>query len=449
MSHAPPITLRLAARRLAGACLLLTPAAAAAPASAAAWRLEPIPDSANVAELHDLAFDAQGRGLLSWNGAQREHTPPVFGGLATRDPDGTWQRPADLRGIVPATMQIHLSGATSALLVAREAPSANGRRRLITGDGQSDGGFDAFAALDDFATAHWSAVNARGDAIVAWTAERTPFVRVAERRGGARFAPLRELAVGRTAAVAINARGDSALVWRAGTRLAGRFHPAGGRWSRTVRFGSVGATGGLRLSALVARDGRVVATWGSPGRPCGLAVREGDGAWRTRTLEHRCGPTGVATGAAPVIPIADSRGATYVVWSGRAGRAGSGRRAVKFARVGASRGSITSRALVLSREPGAVLDSAAADARGGLAITYTAPRPTAARPLLFATFAALRRGGGAFGRAVRLTPHDVFAAQGSRVAFQPVTGEPVVAVPFLVARTVAVVAAVGPPWPPR
>jgi hypothetical protein len=96
-----------------------------------------------------------------------------------------------------------------------------------------------------------------------------------------------------------------------------------------------------------------------------------------------------------------------------------------------------------------VLDSAAADARGGLAITYTAPRPTAARPLLFATFAALRRGGGAFGRAVRLTPHDVFAAQGSRVAFQPVTGEPVVAVPFLVARTVAVVAAVGPPWPPR
>ncbi|MCA1699776.1 MAG: hypothetical protein LC790_13075 [Actinobacteria bacterium] len=103
--------------------------------------------------------------------------------------------------------------------------------------------------------------------------------------------------------------------------------------------------------------------------------------------------------------------------------------------------------LALSREHGAVLDSAAADARGGLDISYTAPRPTAARPQLFATFAALRRGGRAFGRADRLTPEDVFAARGSRAAFQPITGEPVVAVPFLVSRTVAVAAAVGPPSP--
>ncbi len=108
-------------------------------------------------------------------------------------------------------MQIHLSGATSALLVAREARSATSKRRLITGEGQSDGGFDAFASLDDFVVDHWSAGNARGDAIVAWTAERSPFVRVAERRAGGRFAPLRELAVGKTAAVAINARGDSVL----------------------------------------------------------------------------------------------------------------------------------------------------------------------------------------------------------------------------------------------
>jgi hypothetical protein len=441
------MTLRLTARWPAGALapLALALAVGAAPASAAPWRLEPIPDSANVAELHDLAFDAQGRGLLSWNAAQREHTPPVFGGLATRGPAGGWERPTDLRGILPATMQIHLSGATSALLVAREAPSANGQRRLIAGDGQSDGGFDAFASLGDFAIDHWSAVNPRGDAIVAWTAERSPFLRVAERRGVARFGALRELAVARTAAVAINARGDSALVWRAGTRLAGRFHRAGGEWSRTVRFGSLGAVPGLRLSALVARNGRVVATWGRPGRACGVAVRDADGAWRTRRLERRCGPSGVGTYASPVVPIADSRGATYVAWTGRTK---SGRRAVKFARVGPGASGVTGRALVLSRERGAVLDDAAADARGALAITYTAPQPTTTRPLLFATFAAVRRGGGAFGRADRLTPEDVFAAQGSRVAFQPITGEPVVAVPFLVSRTVAVAAAVGPAAPP-
>ena len=192
MRHAP-ITLRLTARWLAAALALLAALrrSAAAPASAATWRLEPIPDSANVAELHDLAFDAQGHGLLSWNGAQRDHVPPVFGGLATRDPAGGWQRPTDLRGIQPATMQIHLSGTANALLVAREARSATSKRRLITAEGQSDGGFDTFASLGDFAVDHWSDGNARGDAIVAWTAERSPFLRVAERRGGG---PLRAAA---------------------------------------------------------------------------------------------------------------------------------------------------------------------------------------------------------------------------------------------------------------
>lgn len=441
MSHAP-ITPRLTARWLAAATALL--ALGAAPASAATWNIEPIGGSANVAELHELAFDAQGRGLLSWNGAQRDHSPPIFGGLATRDPSGGWQRPTELRGIHPANMQIHLSGGADALLVAREARSATSKRRLVVGEGRSDGGFDTFSALGDFTVDHWSAANARGDAVVAWTGERSPFLRVTTRRGGGRFAPVRELAVGKTAAVAINDRGDSAVVWRAGTRLAARVRPAKGQWSRTVRFGSMGVIQGLRLSALVARNGRVVVTWGRPGRRCGVSVREADGAWRTRTLERRCGPTGVARRASPVVPIADSRGATYVAWTGRAGRTRTGRRAVKFARVGLNRTAVAGAALVLSRQRGAVLDGAAADARGALAITYTAPQPTSARPLLYATFAALRRSGGAFGRADRLTPPDVFAAQGSRVAFQPLTGEPVVALPFLVGRSVAVAAAVGP-----
>jgi hypothetical protein len=211
-----------------------------------------------------------------------------------------------------------------------------------------------------------------------------------------------------------------------------------------VRFGPRRTIQGLRLSVLVARNGRVVATWGSPGRPCGVSVRGADGEWNSRTLERRCGPTGVASRTAPVLPMADSNGATYVAWTGRAR---SGRRAVEFARVGAGGRGVISRVLTLSRERGAVLDDAAADERGALAITYTAPRPTAARPLLYATFAAVRRAGGAFGRPDRLTPGNVFAAQGSRVAFQPLTGEPVVALPFLASRTVAVAAAVGPAAP--
>ena len=369
------LTVRWPASALALVALALALAAAPADADAAAWRLEPIAASTGVAELHELAFDARGNGLLSWSGSQRDRVPRAFGGLALRTPAGGWQRPSDLAGIQPSTMQVHLFGAEDALLVAREDRTAGPRRRLIAGDGRSEGAFDAFATLDDYVVAHWSAVNDRGDAIVAWTSERSPFVRVAQRRATGRFAPVRDLAVARTAAVAMNARGDSALVWRAGTRLAARVRRVGGRWSRTVRFGPARAIQGLRVSVLVARNGRIVATWGSPGRRCGVSVRDSRGTWRSRTLERRCGKTGVATRGAPVVPVADSRGATYVAWTGRTR---SGRRAVKLARVGASRGRVSGRPLVLSGERSAVLDDVAAGRDGALAVTYTAPRPTRA-----------------------------------------------------------------------
>ena len=442
-----PITSRCSARRLAPALALLAVAVAVgvpAAAHAASWRLEPIGASTGVAELQDLAFDARGRALLTWNGAERSHDPPVFVGLATRDTTGSWGRPTDLRGIVPTDVQVHLSGTVNALLVAREATSATSKRRLITAEGQSDGGFDAFGSLDEFVSNHWSAVNPAGDAIVAWTVERSPFLRVAERKAGQPFAAARDLALGKAAAVAINARGDRVLAWRAGTRLAARFRPAGGTWSATQRFGRVQSIQGLRLSALLVRNGRVIVSWGRVGRPCGVAIRNGAGKWTTQTLERRCARSGAEARESPVQLVADAKGATYVAWTGRTR---TGRQVVKFARVGVGvgGGGVSRRPLVLSRERGAVLDDIAAGPGGALAVTYTAPRPTAKRPLLFATFAALRRGGATFARADRLTPTHVFVAQGSRVAFQPLTGEPLVAVPFLVGRTVAVAGAVGPP----
>ena len=434
-----PSPLRAPARWPTPALALLAALALAAPA-AADWRLEAIGASDGIVELHDLAFDAQGRGLLSWNGALRDREPPQFGGLATRSPGGGWQRPPDIDGIQPAAAQFHV-GATRALLVAREGSTAANLRRLVYADGTPAGDFGAPVALDDFVTSHWSAANAKGDAIVAWTGERSPFLRVAERAAGQPFAAARELAVGRTAAVAINARGDRVLAWRAGQRLAARVRPAGGEWSDTARFGRITAIQGLRLSLLMVRNGRAVLTWGSPGRPCGVAVREGTGDWRSRTLERRCGPSGGDGRGAPVQAVADGRGATYVAWTGRAR---SGRRAVKFARVGpgASR-----RALVISRERGAVLDDLAAGPRRALALTYAAPRPTRTNPLIVSTFAAVRRGGGAFGRAERLTPTSFAARRGSRIAFHPLTGEPVAAVPFLIGLNVAVAAAVGPAAP--
>ncbi|HVF79200.1 MAG TPA: hypothetical protein VNA28_12960 [Solirubrobacteraceae bacterium] len=429
MSDAPS-PLRSNARRLLAALLMFGAVAEIAPAQAATWKLEPIGSSDGVAELQDFGFDAQGRGLLSWSGL-----PP---GLATRDPSGGWQRPRDGGAVQPATTQIHV-GRTSTLLVAREARTEANLRRLVFADGRSDGSFGTLTPLDDFVGAHWSAANAGGDAIVAWRGERTPFLRVAERAAGQSFAAARDLAVGQTGAVAINDRGDRVLAWRAGRRLAARLRRAGGEWGDTERFGRITSIQSLRLNALMVRNGRVVLTWGNAGRPCGVSVRTGSGRWSTRTLERRCGPTSDSR-AAPVLALADGRGATYVAWTGRTR---TGRRAVKFARVG---GGGAVRPIVLSRERSAVLDDVAAGPGRALAVTYAAPRPTRANPLLSSTFVALRRGGGAF-QHDRLTPPGFAARRGSRVAFQPLTGEPVVAVPFLIGLKVAVSAAVGPAAP--
>ncbi|MEA2154977.1 MAG: hypothetical protein QOE11_1117 [Solirubrobacteraceae bacterium] len=413
----------------------LTPAAA----TAASWRLEPISASEGVAGLHDLSFDAQGRGLLSWAGALRGRTPPIFGGLASRDPAGGWQRPPDLAGVEPQTAQIHLYGESRALLVGRQLPSSTSRRSLVVAEGQSDGGFGPLGVLDDFTADSWSAANQLGQALIAWTNERSPFVRVSERLPGQRLSAPRDLALATTAAVAMNEHGDRVLAFPSGrTRIGARLRRAGGEWGPIVSFGRVASTTGLRVSAVVARNGRAVVTWGAVGRACGVSVRESDGAWRTRRLERRCGPAAVAPRAAPVIPIADSAGATYVAWTGRTR---SGRRAVKFARVGTG---ASRRALVVSHERSAALDDVAAGPGRALAVTWAAPQPTRRRPFIVATFAAVRRAGGGFD-SDRLTPPTAVAQRGSRVAFQPLTGEPVVAVPFLVGRTAAVGAAVGPP----
>lgn len=437
MTDAPSLLLSSAHRLLTA--LVLLGALAAAPAQAAPWKLEPVDSPEGAAELQDLAFDAQGRALLSWSVTPGRHMRPLLGGLATRDPAGGWQRSAGLSAVAPATVQIHVGAMTRPLLVAREGSSEANLRRLVFAEGLSDGGFGALAALDDFVRVHWSDANARGDAIVAWNKERSPFLRVAERAGGQQFGAPRELAVGRAAAVAINERGDRLLAWRAGPRLAARVRPAGGDWGATVRFGAIEAIRNLRLSALMAPSGRALLTWGSVGRPCGVSVRDRAGRWRSRTLERRCGPTGADRRGAPVLPVADSRGATYVAWTGRTR---SGRRAVKFARVGPR----ASRPLVLSRERGAVLDDVAAGRSRALAVSYAAPRPTRANPLVVSTFVALRRRGGSF-RRDRLTPAGFVARRGSRVAFHPLTRQPVVALPFLIGLDIAVGAAVGPAAP--
>lgn len=426
--------LRQAGRRLGPLSVLLA-LAHAGPAAAAPWALEAIGASEGVHELHDLSFDERGHALLSWDAALQGHVPPVFGGLGLRDPAGGWQRPPDLAGIDPATAQIHLYSGQRALLVARErGPSGPDRRRLLVADGRSDGGFGPLRKLAEFTAGSWSAGNASGDAIVAWKGERSPFLTVSERRDGRGFGPPRDLAVGRSAAVALDARGDRLLAWPDGRRIATRVRPAGGSWGPIVRFGRLPSDRDRRLSALVAPDGRMVITWGRDRGDCGFAVRV-RGVWRTSRLELRCGPAAVGTREAPVLPFADSRGVPYVVWTRRTRRANS----VTLARVG-SAGPVGRR--VVSRQRGAMLDDVAAGPGAAIAVTWAAVL-SKVNPLLTATYAAVRRGTGGFA-VDRLSPAGVVVARGSRVAFQPLTGQAVVAIPYRVGRTLAVGAAIGP-----
>lgn len=307
MNHKTSLS-RVAWRRLGPATAALA-LAHAGPAAAAAWQLEAVGASEGVRELHDLGFDEQGHALLGWDAALRGHVPPVFGGLALRDAAGGWQRPPDLAGVDPVTAQIHLLSRQRTLLVAREGgTSGPGRRRLLVADGRSDGGFGPPHRLADFTAGSWSAANASGDAIVAWTGERSPFVTVSERSDGHGFGPPRDLAVGRAATVALDARGNRLLAWPDGRRIATRVRRAGGRWGPIVHVGRLPADRDRRLSALVARHGRMVITWGRDRGDCGVAVRDGHGIWRTRRLEARCGPAAVGPRDAPVLPFADERG---------------------------------------------------------------------------------------------------------------------------------------------
>jgi hypothetical protein len=426
---------RRAARWLLPASAVLA-LALADPAAAAPWLLEPIGASEGVHALHELSFDAQGRALLSWDADLQGHVPPVFGGLAARDPAGGWLRPPDLAGVDPASAQIHMWSQQRALLVAREGGATGpGRRGLVVADGQSDGGFGPLRRLANFTLGSWSASNVSGDAIVAWTREHSPFVAVSERTDGHGFGPPRDLAIGRTAAVAINARGDRLLAWAEGRRLAARVRRARGRWGPIVHFGRLPADRDRRLSALVARNGRMLVTWGRDRGDCGVAVRDAAGRWRARRLELRCGSAAVGVRGAPVLPVADTNGATYVAWTHRTRRANS----VTLARVGPT--GPVSRSVV-SRQRGALLDDVAAGPDGALAVTWAAVL-SSTNPLLTATYAAVRRSGAIF-TVDRLSPANAIAARGSRVAFQPLTGQVVVAIPFSVGRTLAVGAAVSP-----
>jgi hypothetical protein len=352
-------------------------AAGAAPAGAGAqWHTEALPAAAFVSPL-GLAFDAGGRGLLSWEGFSQP-PPRSFTGLAVRDPRGGWRRAPDLPGINWGATDIHLYGRDRAVLVAgRPATAGTGlgaRYELLYALGHSDGTFGAPRVLTGHCSpgTKVSASNARGDTLVAWTDDRSGATRLRERRPGARFGATQTLApTGSPAAAALNARGDGVLAWWARDGIRARVR-RGGAWGRAL----LAAPGANRESygfvrAAVGPDGRIVLAWQSAdvteSHPvvlrAGVAVRDGAGRWRAHRLEAATvrSSSGIPEGTA-AIPLIDSGGRSYVTWTA----VRDGELVVKLARL--PRTGFGEPTLLSGPLRGAAVDDAATGADGELLV---------------------------------------------------------------------------------
>ena len=222
-------------RWLVPVALALALSAAAQAAAAEPWLLEPIGASEGVHELHDLGFDADGRALLSWDARARRARPAGLRRARRARPRRRLGAPPEPRG--RGRRERADPPALAGPRAARRPRGRSGgpgtppdRRRRRARPTAASATLRSLAA---FTARSWSASNASGDAIVAWTSERNPFVTVSERRDGRGFsrprdkALTRALTAPRSAAVAINARGDRLLAWPDGRRLAARVRLAG------------------------------------------------------------------------------------------------------------------------------------------------------------------------------------------------------------------------------
>ena len=291
------------------------------------------------------------------------HVPPVFGGLAARDPPAAGSaRPTSPASTPPPRRS------TCGRSSARCSSRARAARRARAAAGSSSPTGSPTAASARCARSRssrpgsWSASNASGDAIVAWTRERSPFVRVSERKDGRGFGPPRDLAIARSAAVAINARGDRLLAWPDGpAHRRARAPRAAASWGRPGASAACRstATAGCRRSSRPtgACSSRGAATAATAASPCATAAARGAcGAWSGAAARRRS-----ARARRPSCRSPTPSGATYVAWThahaagelrdARARRAGRAGRAAASSRASAARCSTTSRPARTARSP--------------------------------------------------------------------------------------------------
>jgi hypothetical protein len=294
--------------------------------AAAAWRAEPVP-AVDTLMVNDLGFDAFGRGLLTVEGFGRK-SPRKFTGLITRTTDGQWVRQPNLKAFTWGNARTNLYGSDRALLVAmkrwRQTRFNRATFDLVVAFGTSDGKFGKLVRLDRDGSNPVSDVNARGDAVVAWSRALTGRVIVALRAARHRFGKARRIGPKGAIwpAVAVNARGDVIVAWARRRTVEARIKRAGRPFGKTLRVGRAGRDIAT-INAAMGPTGEALVTYGAVDRP---PAEEGP-----YELEHGVGHYDGARfrssrldrfslrnygGVPSALPVFDPKGRALVGWVG-------------------------------------------------------------------------------------------------------------------------------------
>lgn len=418
-----------------------------------AWRTETLTPAGAVAPAA-LSFDPAGDGLLLWGGNPYALQPPrPFDGSELRAANGIW-------GPAPgppftAIEQLQVYGHGRALLIGAEAVTAKGgtpppgsipccggypgtvsRVQVLYADGLASGGFGPVKVLDQNGSPPESATDARGDAVVAWV--HAGRYRVVERVAAGQFsAPLTlpgRVLAGDPFAVALDMRGKRVLAWIERRELYARTRTTHGGWGAATQVLRLPTPARpvptIKLSAAIAPSGRVVLAWetASGCEACATVLRAGaarqapDGHWRAFAFERskipQSAPGGaVQDGLAGIIPLVDSFGRVYLVWTGGL----QGAPIVKLAELTAA--GIGLWTPLSDSWVGAALDDAVAGPGGALLVSWFDVSHSTSG--IGSVYASLRRGSGRFALAVKLTGENITGRSGL-VGFQPLTGEALV-----------------------
>jgi hypothetical protein len=311
---------------------------------------------------------------------------------------------------------------------ARVNRFGDARMRLVYAPGRGDGTFTALRTIAEDAAEHVSAANRSGEALVAFR-DRRGHAYVAERRVRRGFGRPRPLRPGGSGAAAINDAGRRVVAWWDRDGVHARARDRGGRWSPPIRVAHTRPFYDAKLRATVTPRGQIVVVWHTADvgedRPfdivAGVAVRSTRSVWRSHELERSRPTGGPYLAGTPAIPLVDSAGHVHVTWTGIT----RGAPVVKLARI--TPGGVRDRTVLSGPVTGAAVDDAAAGPEGSLAVSWSAmPDYRTA-----VTYVSLRRGDKPFAAPARLTPEGVTGLTGSHIAFQPVTGEAVVALRYV------------------